>query len=107
MHISVSLDEKLRVIRLLHGCQRNILSAECRSYDIHGGGQLSGRSLPDSKYAWDAGGRDVAAAKLRELGVSAKPLTLVDVARGVGFLGPDPDVIEVKPNRGQRAVPRV
>lgn len=50
---------------------------------------------------WQAGGREVAAEKLREIGVSSRPMTLVDIARGVGFLGPDPNVIDVptKPNK--------
>lgn len=50
---------------------------------------------------WNAGGREVAREKLKEIGVSSKPVTLVDLARGVGFLGPDPDVIEVE-NRPKR-----
>lgn len=54
---------------------------------------------------WQAGGRDVAAEKIREMGVSSKPMTLVDIARGVGFLGPDPNeiVIENPKRRGRRA----
>lgn len=50
---------------------------------------------------WQAGGREVAAEKLKEIGVSSQPMTLVDIARGVGFLGPDPNVIDVptKPNK--------
>ena len=54
---------------------------------------------------WDAGIRDVAAAKLKELGVPDRPVTVVEAARAAGFLGPDPDVIVVKPN--PRRVPRV
>lgn len=54
---------------------------------------------------WDAGGREIAAAKLKELGVSSEPVTVVDLARTAGFLGPDPNVIVVKNPR--RAVPRV
>ena len=82
-----------------NGVRLDLLLLECVGQVV--------RSNARAAAVWDAGGRDVAAAKLRELGVSAKPLTLLDVARGVGFLGPDPDVIDVKVNRGRRAVPRV
>lgn len=55
---------------------------------------------------WQAGGREVVGEKIKEIGVTSKPLTLVDVARGVGFLGPDPNVIEIenKPKRKKRRV---
>jgi hypothetical protein len=48
---------------------------------------------------WDSGAREVALEKLHELGVPKDPLTLVDIARHVGFLGPDPTVIVVNPPR--------
>jgi hypothetical protein len=56
---------------------------------------------------WDGGLRDVAAAKLKEMGVTDQPLTVVDLARIAGILGPDPnEVVVVNPSR-RRAVPRV
>lgn len=54
---------------------------------------------------WDSGVRELAAAKLKELGVPDRPVTVVEAARAAGILGPDPDVIVV-PNRSRR-VPRV
>jgi len=55
---------------------------------------------------WDGGLRDVMAEKLKEVGISSEPVTIVHVARAVGILGPDPDVIVVNPPR-KRRVPRV
>ena len=54
---------------------------------------------------WEAGGRDVLAAKLKEMGVPDKPVSMVDIARGLGILGKDPEVKE-NPSR-KRRVPRV
>jgi hypothetical protein len=51
---------------------------------------------PNAKMVLDAGGRDVIEAKLREMGVTDKPVTLVDAARAAGILGPDPNVIDVE-----------
>ena len=51
---------------------------------------------------WDGGLRDVAAAKLREMGVSSEPMTVVDLARVVGVLGPDPAVVVVNPPKKRR-----
>jgi len=50
---------------------------------------------------WDAGVREIAAAKLKEMGVSSQPVTMVQAARGLGILGPDPDVVVVKANPGK------
>jgi hypothetical protein len=50
---------------------------------------------------WEAGGREVAAAKLKELGVSDQPVTMVQIARGLGILGKDPEVKE-NPSRKRR-----
>jgi len=57
------------------------------------------RLHPHVKTVIDAGGDEVIAAKIREMGVPDKPMTLVDVARHAGILGPDPNVIDVKPVR--------
>jgi hypothetical protein len=65
---------------------------------------------PHAKAVLDAGGREVIEAKLREIGVTDKPVTLVDAARYAGILGPDPNVIDVQvvnPRRSKRRVPRV
>ena len=51
---------------------------------------------PHAKAVMDAGGREVIEAKLNEMGVPNTPLTLVDVARHAGILGPDPNVIDVE-----------
>jgi hypothetical protein len=48
---------------------------------------------------WDGGLRDVMAAKLSEMGISNQPMTLVDLARVAGVLGPDPNCIEVNPRK--------
>lgn len=61
---------------------------------------------PNAGLVWDGGGREVMAEKLKEIGVSSEPLTLVDVARKVGVLGPDPNVIVVNPAKTKRRVPR-
>lgn len=54
---------------------------------------------------WDGGMREVALAKLKEMGVPDRPVTVVEVARGLGILGPDPNVIVVKANkRGSKRV---
>jgi len=55
---------------------------------------------------WEAGGREVAAAKLKEMGVSDQPVTMVQIARGLGILGKDPDAVKENPSR-KRRVPRV
>lgn len=53
---------------------------------------------------WEHGGREVALEKLKELGVTDKPMTLVDAARACGILGPDPNVIVVEnPKRKRRS----
>lgn len=51
---------------------------------------------------WDGGLRDVAAAKLKEMGVPDEPVTFVTMARHAGILEPDPDVIVVNPRRRRR-----
>ena len=64
---------------------------------------------PHAKTILDTGGRDVIAAKLNEMGVPDRPLTLLDAARHVGILGPDPNVIDVQvlnPRKSKRRVPR-
>lgn len=57
---------------------------------------------PHAKAVMDAGGRDVIEAKLNEMGVPNTPLTLVDVARHAGILGPDPSVIIVEAENPRR-----
>ncbi len=60
---------------------------------------------PHAKAVMDAGGRDVIEAKLREMGVTDRPVSFVDAARYAGILGPDPNVIDVepvKPNKRRR-----
>ena len=52
---------------------------------------------------WDGAIREIAAAKLKELGVPSEPVTIVDACRRVGVLGPDPSVIVVNPKRKGRA----
>lgn len=52
---------------------------------------------------WDGGLRDVAAAKLKEMGVPDEPVTFVTMARKVGILGEDPSVIVVNPPKRRRA----
>lgn len=54
---------------------------------------------------WDGGVKEVAAAKLAELGITDKPTSFVEIARHVGVLGPDPNVIDVEvvnPRRKRR-----
>lgn len=83
------------------GLRLDLLLLECVSVVV--------KSVPNGATVWDGGGRDLAAAKLKELGVSDQSLTVVDVARAVGILRPDPNVIDVKPNgqNRKRRVPRV
>jgi hypothetical protein len=80
----------------MSGVRLDLLLTECL-------GELMKR-VPNGAIVWNGGGREVALAKLNELGVTQKPLTLVDVARGCGILGPDPNeiVIENKPKRRRR-----
>ena len=68
------------------------------------------RLHPHAKTVMDAGGSDVVAAKLKEMGVTDRPVTLVDACRAAGFLGPDPSIIDVEVvnrKRTKRRVPRV
>lgn len=55
---------------------------------------------------WDAGGREVLAAKLKEMGVPETPVTVVQIARSLGILGKDPAEVKENPSR-KRRVPRV
>lgn len=55
---------------------------------------------------WDSGVRDIAAEKLKEWGVPSEPVTVIQAARGLGILGPDPNVIVI-PNRRNRGRKRV
>ena len=57
------------------------------------------RIHPHAATVMEAGGRELVAAKIRELGVPDRPVTIVDAARHVGFLGPDPNVIVVNPKK--------
>jgi len=50
---------------------------------------------------WNTGLKEVASEKLVEMGVPKDPITFVTIARTVGILGPDPNVIEV-PNRSPK-----
>ena len=52
---------------------------------------------------WDGGLKEVAAAKLKEMGVSDQEITVVDLARMMGVLGPDPAVVVVNPPKKRRA----
>lgn len=52
---------------------------------------------------WDGGVKDLTAQKLKEIGVSDKPITLVDFGRLVGILRrEDPEVIDVEAVRTNR-----
>lgn len=81
------------------GIRLDLLLAECV-------GQVVKQLVPNGATVWDGGGREVAIAKLKEMGVTDNPLTMVDVARVCGLLGPDPNVVVVNPARVRR-VPRV
>lgn len=56
---------------------------------------------------WNAGGRDVMAEKLKEIGISSKPMTMVDIARGCGILGPDPNEVVIENAAKKRRARRV
>lgn len=58
---------------------------------------------PKAKMVWDAAGREIFQEKLKESGMPDRPVTAIEAARHVGILGPDPNVIEVKPNRKRRS----
>ena len=62
---------------------------------------------PRAQMVWEGVLRDIAAEKLKEAGVSDKPMTAVDAARHLGFLGPDPNIIEAEivnsPKKKRRA----
>jgi hypothetical protein len=45
---------------------------------------------------WDGCLKEIAEAKLHEMGVSSQPIGPVDFARYAGILGPDPNVIDVE-----------
>lgn len=60
------------------------------------------RFHPHIKSVMDAGGREVLQKKLNEIGVTDREVTLLDAARQVGFIGPDPNVIDVEPVRVNR-----
>lgn len=84
------------------GIRLDLLLAECVGEVVKRCVEPRCQNLP----IWEGGGREVALAKLKEMGVTDKPLTMVDVARAAGILGPDPDVIVVNPARTKRRVPR-
>lgn len=71
-----------------NGVRLDLLLSECV-------GEVVKRCVPNGQKIWDAGWRDVAAAKLTEMGVTSKPLTMVDMCRAAGILGRDPNVIEI------------
>ena len=48
---------------------------------------------------WNSGLKEIASAKLTEMGVPEGPIPIVDIARAAGILGPDPNVIVVNPSR--------
>lgn len=57
---------------------------------------------PRAQMVWEGVVRDIAAEKLKEIGVPDRPVTAVEAARHVGLLGPDPNIIDVRPNRKRR-----
>lgn len=75
----------------MSGVRLDLVLLEClgRLAEVH----------PNVLTIWKAGGRDVAAEKLKEMGVPTEPVTVVQAARGLGILGPDPNEIVIRQNK--------
>lgn len=53
---------------------------------------------------WDAAGKAIAAEKLKEMGVP-QDVTVIQIARTIGILGPDPnEIVITNPKRRRRHV---